>query len=153
MGFFPNYGFCFVGKRLEILTTSTTMKISPTAIDLEVNSVFLPSFITIFNVNTLSTMHNQPFKTHFQLFTDTGAIMAVASASMLVALKTYFIILAWVMADVLVYSFAADGQVSCFQPSKWWMQVAEYDIVIILPIMAFFYKESSWIKRIVFLII
>uniref|UniRef100_A0A251SMR9 Uncharacterized protein n=1 Tax=Helianthus annuus TaxID=4232 RepID=A0A251SMR9_HELAN len=69
MGFFPNYGFCFVGKRLEILTTSTTMKISPTAIDLEVNSVFLPSFITIFNVNTLSTMHNQPFKTHFQLFT------------------------------------------------------------------------------------
>ncbi|KAJ0946521.1 hypothetical protein HanRHA438_Chr01g0004861 [Helianthus annuus] len=59
MGFFPNYGFCFVGKRLEILTTSTT------AIDLEVNSVFLPSFITIFNVNTLSTMHIQPFKTHF----------------------------------------------------------------------------------------
>ncbi|KAF5779959.1 hypothetical protein HanXRQr2_Chr11g0466681 [Helianthus annuus] len=81
--------------------------------------------------------------------------MAVASASMLVALKTFFIISAWVMAAVLVYSFAADGQASCFQPSEWWMQVAEYDyIVIILPIMAlFFYKESSWIKRIGFIII
>ncbi|KAJ0780744.1 hypothetical protein HanPI659440_Chr06g0241221 [Helianthus annuus] len=98
---------------------------------------------------SLSLLHH----THF-VSSDTGAIMAVASASMLVALKTFFIISALVMADVLVYSFAADGQVSCFQPSEWWMQVAEYDyIVIILPIMAFFYKESSWIKRIGFIII
>ncbi|KAI7729137.1 hypothetical protein M8C21_033186 [Ambrosia artemisiifolia] len=80
---------------------------------------------------------------------------ASTSVSMSVALKTFFIVSAWVMAAVLVYSYAADGEASCYDPRAWWMQVAETDfMVLILPIIAlFFTKESSWLKRIVFMIV
>ncbi|KAI7729134.1 hypothetical protein M8C21_033183 [Ambrosia artemisiifolia] len=80
---------------------------------------------------------------------------STTSVSMSVALKTFFIVSAWVMAAVLVYSYAADGEASCYDPRAWWMQVAETDfMVLILPIIAlFFTKESSWLKRIVFMIV
>nr|GEV81538.1 reverse transcriptase, RNA-dependent DNA polymerase [Tanacetum cinerariifolium] len=74
--------------------------------------------------------------------------------SMVVALKTLFCLLTCVMAGALVYVYATDFS-TCVDLNAWWMMTVEADFGIdILFVMAwYFYKESSWIKRLLFLII
>ncbi|KAL8233400.1 hypothetical protein R6Q59_019500 [Mikania micrantha] len=77
---------------------------------------------------------------------------ALASAPMsLVALKTSFIVLICIMVIALAYSFAMDGYSSCYNPNAWWTIVAETDVYVFIALIVawLFYKEISWIKRIV----
>ncbi|XP_076916296.1 uncharacterized protein LOC143575949 isoform X2 [Bidens hawaiensis] len=79
----------------------------------------------------------------------------MAAASALVALKTLFIVLMCIMAAALAYTLAKDGDSSCFDLSALWTQVIIADVfAFVIPIVAwFFYKESSWIKRVVVIIV
>ncbi|XP_076937877.1 uncharacterized protein LOC143605768 [Bidens hawaiensis] len=81
--------------------------------------------------------------------------MATASSSVLVALKSLFIVLMCIIAAALAYTLVKDGDSSCFDLSALWTQVMNVDVVaFITPVVAwFFYKESSWIKRVVFMIV
>ncbi|KAI7755227.1 hypothetical protein M8C21_032706 [Ambrosia artemisiifolia] len=78
-------------------------------------------------------------------------IMAVLT----VALKTLLSLLTCVMAVALVYGFVTDHFVSCFDLKAWWMQVEAISFCINISLITawFFYKESRWILRVVFIII
>ncbi|KAJ0507155.1 hypothetical protein HanPSC8_Chr11g0450601 [Helianthus annuus] len=79
----------------------------------------------------------------------------MASLTAAAALKTLFSLLACVMAVSLVYGFATDYFVSCFDPKARWMQVGLFDFCVDVSLIAawFFYKESRWILRLVFIFI
>ncbi|XP_076947971.1 uncharacterized protein LOC143620073 [Bidens hawaiensis] len=59
------------------------------------------------------------------------------------------------MAVALACTLAKDGDSSCFDYSALWTQVIITDVfVFIIAIVAwFFYKESSWIKRVILIIV
>ncbi|KAI7724992.1 hypothetical protein M8C21_021858 [Ambrosia artemisiifolia] len=69
------------------------------------------------------------------------------------ALKTLFSLLACVMAVALVYSFIKEFM--HFDPNARWGQAAFIEFCIEISFIAawFFYKESRWILRVVFIII
>lgn len=71
---------------------------------------------------------------------------------MVVALKTLFSVLTCVMVAMIVYLIAMDCFRSCFDPKAWWMMTVATDfcIYIVLVVTWFFYKESSWIKTLLF---
>nr|XP_043614258.1 uncharacterized protein LOC122586325 [Erigeron canadensis] len=78
-----------------------------------------------------------------------------ASASKLFVLKTLLSVLSCVMAAALAYGFIMDYFSTCFDPRARWMQVGLVDFLInVSPIMAwYFYKESRWIMRVMFMFI
>nr|XP_043614260.1 uncharacterized protein LOC122586326 [Erigeron canadensis] len=78
-----------------------------------------------------------------------------ASASKLFVLETLFSVLACVMGTALTCGFAMDNFASCFDPRARWMQVGLLGFLINLsPITVwYFYKESKWIMRVMFMYI
>ncbi|XP_071696447.1 uncharacterized protein [Rutidosis leptorrhynchoides] len=72
--------------------------------------------------------------------------------SMFVKLKTVFVVLTCIMAVTIVWSVASDLYASCFYPRAWWMKLTGTHVVVDTVFITawFFYKESSWIKTIVY---
>ncbi|KAI3762039.1 hypothetical protein L1987_52462 [Smallanthus sonchifolius] len=75
-------------------------------------------------------------------------------ASLLISLKTLYIVLMCIMAVAIAYTLVIDGDSSCFDLSARWTIVAVTDFLVFMVLIVawYFYKESSWIKRIVFII-
>ncbi|PWA88224.1 hypothetical protein CTI12_AA121310 [Artemisia annua] len=73
------------------------------------------------------------------------------AASMAVALMTLFSVLSCVMVAASVY-LAMDCYRSCLDPKAWWMKTIAIDfwIYMVIVVTWFFYKESSWIKKLLF---
>ncbi|XP_076947062.1 uncharacterized protein LOC143618892 [Bidens hawaiensis] len=68
-------------------------------------------------------------------------------------LITLFSLLTCVMAVTLTYAIASDYFTSCFDPKARWMQVGllEFLTDLSLIIAWYFYKESRWILRVIFI--
>ncbi|KAD6796762.1 hypothetical protein E3N88_07658 [Mikania micrantha] len=74
-----------------------------------------------------------------------------STSTLLVALKSSFIILMFIMAVALAYTLIMDGDSSCFDPNAWWTIAAVTNVFVFIAFIVawFFYKESSWMKRVV----
>ncbi|KAI3751664.1 hypothetical protein L2E82_22755 [Cichorium intybus] len=78
-----------------------------------------------------------------------------ASASVVVTLKTLFSVLACVMVATLLWAIATDGLVSCVDLRARWLAVALINFYINAAFIGawFVYKESSWIKEAILIIL
>ncbi|KAI3751584.1 hypothetical protein L2E82_22674 [Cichorium intybus] len=78
-----------------------------------------------------------------------------ASASVVVTLKTLFSVLACVMVATLLWAIATDGLVSCVELRARWLAVALINFYINVAFIGawFVYKESSWIKAAILIIL
>nr|XP_043624351.1 uncharacterized protein LOC122595935 [Erigeron canadensis] len=64
-------------------------------------------------------------------------------ATLFVALKRLFIVMTCVMAAALVYLYVMDRFSSCFNPSAWWMQVLETDVITYFLFITLFKLSSE----------
>ncbi|KAL7619023.1 uncharacterized protein LOC111921475 [Lactuca sativa] len=75
-----------------------------------------------------------------------------SAASMGVAVRALMIVLLFVMVAAFANLFAVDGYISCFDFSaRWGVKILmEFSVYTVVMGAWFFYKESGWIKTIIF---